>query len=917
MLKRICSLFLILAIGLSVMGIMPAVAASTDRIQLIYDLGIVEEPNETGLIPKGFTRADFARSLYVMSKTDYAAVISVDNAEAYAADIASNKYCKEIMAVLALGHMKTDAEGKFKPSDAITKKDLIYAIVSLLGYKPMAEAGGSTDAAFLSIATKIDLFRGVTIANPEKLTTSEVAETLANAMGIPFLKYEYLDWGDTCLWDRWGMMESTGRILANSTIGLAVETTDAKWVNIGGELYYSRILVQDELVGSEVKFYTVSGDHGDEIVSIYVKSYSKNITLQSDDIKSVADKGGYLEVKSKEDDIVKIDKLGYLLMNGKTQTPTVELFDLFQSGTVTFINTDNDNYYDVIHMTCLFQTVIDGVNASTMTLATRYDKQTIKLEKVDVVDVYLNKKAATLSELKSGMTVGIACDAFSVVDGELVYDFANAEYIRIYASNRVETGYVESMKGDDTFSINDLSRTFGSGYRRLVAGGHIPELKLGTYINAYYDNLGQLTYYELADGAESLRYGYLVAAAAGSETLTTSTEIKVMETDGKFNIYKTGKKFVLDGERVDAGSTLYTVNDADDVDLTKRQVIRYRVIDGVLKEIDTAVVREDVETEAMSLDVPTGLEFDPYVSGNSRKSIRSGAIDRKWAFASSCVAFVDEAPIDDTNPDESFFSVSSPSGWGTSERYIGGYDLNENYELEALVTYSEYGSSGASTKEGLGYHVRRCYLVEDVSTSKDKNGNEGWTLKLAGEGTQKTAFVPESKIKLYSIDNTSLTTAMNAYTGGAAYYGKEGVTLTRIEPANFTSTIKPGDIIRYSTNSSDEVTYIEKMFDFELHKNDVQPVPTVTGQIYGYVYLDKISGNNFIYKDTLADDTQKYISRKSEYYSVVPVYHVETGEVEMVSFSNIPSAATGNTVKAYLRYYNLGIVHDHIFYLYD
>lgn len=887
---------------------MPAVAASTDKIQLIYDLGIVQEPDERGLIPKGFTRADFARSLYVMSKTDYAAVISVDNVEAYASDIASNKYCKEIMAVLALGHMKTDAEGNFNPSDAITKKDLIYAIVSVLGYMPMAEASGSTDAAFLSIATKTDLFRGVSIENPEKLTALEVAQTFANAMGIPFLKYEYLDWGDTCLWDRWGLMEGTGRILANSTIGLAVEKTDAKWVNIGGELYYSRVLVQDELVGSEVKFYTVSGDHGDEVVSIYVKSYSKNITLQSDDIKSVADKGGYLEVKSQENDIIKIDKLGYLLMNGKTQTPTVELFDLFQSGTVTFINTDNDNDYDVIHMTCLFQTVIDGVNASTMTLATRYDNQIIKLEKVDVVDVYLNKKAATLSDLKSGMAVGIACDAFSVVDGELVYDFANAEYIRIYASNRVETGYVESMKGDETFLINDLTRTFGSGYRRLVEGGHIPEIKLGSYINAHYDNLGQLTYYELADGAESLRYGYLVAAAAGSDVLATSTEIKVMGTDGKFNIYKTGKKFVLDGERVDAGSTLYTVNDADDVDLTKRQVIRYRVIDGVLKEIDTTVMREDVETEIMSLDM--ALTFDPYVSGGTKSTIRSGAIDRKWAFASSCVAFVDEAPLDDPNPDEALFSTSKPSGWGNVERYIGGYDLNENSELAVLVYYPEYGATGAVSTKGLSYHLKKCYIVEDVSTTKDKNENEGWTVKLAGEGTQKTHFVPSNKLKLYSIDNTSLETAKAAYSG-------EGVTITKIDNSNFTSTIKPGDIIRYSTNAADEITYIEKVFDFDLHKDAIQQVPTQSGQIYGYALLDKISGSNFIYKYTTADTAQKYISRKSDYYSVVPVYHVETGEVEMVSFANVPSAATGNTVKAYLRYYNYGVVHDHIFYLYD
>ena len=233
---------------------------------------------------------------------------------------------------------------------------------------------------------------------------------------------------------------------------------------------------------------------------------------------------------------------------------------------------------------------------------------------------------------------------------------------------------------------------------------------------------------------------------------------------------------------------------------------------------------------------------------------------------------------------------------------MAGYDVNSDMEISCAVRYEGYGSSGEEAKGSLSYHEYNCYIVEEVRRSIDEDGELGWKLILAGDSKKESYFVSEDNIKLYS-------------TKSAEDWAKENINVYKQDAKEFTNIIKSGDIIRFKTNLAGDIVYVEKMFDFEEHKNKLVEVPIAGGQIYGFANVKKVTGSNVIY-DYDVEDTD-FIFKKRSVYTAVPLYHVGTGKVELVDISAVPGADSGNNVKVFMRYYNYGVIYDHIFYIYD
>lgn len=897
--KRICALSLLCLLLLSLFTAVPAFASAESEIQLLTDLGILKENGHSGLIPKGYTRGDFAVSLSKMDGTP-ADEATTDKPELIASDIEGNENLAAILEVLQLGYMETDATGAFHPADGLLSQDAICALIRILGYEPVVQKNGGSVTAYYQIATKIGLLRGVKAENDAKLTWEQAARMLANAMSIRLYSNDSVVYDDVCFFDYWNLTKHTGRILANSNLGLLVDKTSFRQVNIDGVIYVTDLMIPDEAVGSEVEFYTYADGQPQEVVSLYVKNSSDTITLAAKDIEQVRNQGRGIEIQYSNEKKLYVDTTGYVLVNGKSQTPTKALFEAFKSGSATFVDSNGDGRYDVVHMALLMQSVLEGFSTVSETMTLRYDGNRIDLAAVDAYEIYVDKKTASLADLAAGMPVGVACDAFTLAaDGTLTYDYGKATRIVLYASSRTAVGVLNTMDADSV-TVEDMEYKFGEGYKRLLASGLIVAPRVGDGVTAYLDSFGTVTYFEVSAELSAMRYGYLTAASYRSSGLANELRVKILDTNGKLHTFDTGENIVLDGARVKANAVQYAVDDKT-VDLSKRQLVRYRAVDNVLRELDTAILRSGFESADSSLT--QDLAFDPYATGGSESRIRSGAIDRKYAFASDCIVFVDEAQTDDTNPDVYNFSVTTTDDLPSSA-YLAGYDANDVNEIKCLVRYPEYGKTVGEATGSLYYYKPNGWVVEKVAKSIDAEGNDGYEIYMAGDNKKATYFAPENQLKLYVANQDNATGWQQEY-----------IRITRVDASELMSTVKSGDVIRFTTNTAGKITYIEKLFDFESHKDGLVAVPNASGQVYGFVSIDKISGDNIIYH---TDDTQSYVfRRRSTVYSVVPVYHVQRGKVTLEEISNLPTAAKGNTVKAFLRYYDYGTVYDHIFYVYD
>lgn len=898
--KRICALSFLCVFILSLFTVTQTFAAAESDIQLLTDLGIVKAASHTGLIPKAYTRGDFAASLAYMDAAEAADWQSVtEDITLYAQDIAGNENANSIVEVLAQGYMETDGRGYFRPNEGLLVQEAVSALIRILGYEPLVQKNGGTVADAYQMASKIGLLRGVIAPDGERLTWEQAARLLANAMSVRIYSPQPIVLEDACFYDYWDLTKHTGKILANGNLGLLVEKTPLRHVNIDGTLYQTDLMIEDEAVGSEVVFYTRGETHPQKVVSVYIKNASDTVTLTAKDIEEVTKQGKTIEIQYRNQQKLRVDTMGFVLVNGATQTPTAALFQTFQSGTATFVDSNGDGVFDVVHMTLLMQSVIDGFSSEYETVALRYDDMQIDLKKTDTYAIYLNKKAASLSELEAGMPVGVACDALQIgADGNVTCDFAKARRIVLYASSRTAGGVVQTIDADN-IGVDDMDFQFGAGYKRLLADGAISAPKPGEGVALYLDLYGQVTYYKTSASISTMHYGYLIAAARETGGLASGVQVKLMDVGGRIHTYFTSDTFILDGAKVKANALQFDV-EGQTVDLTKRQLIRYRLSGDTLREVDTAVVRTTAEDKEGTLT--QDLAFDPYKSGGSQYRIRSGAIERRFAFSADCVVFVDDADMDTSNPDEFDFSVTKADAL-PQEAYLAGYDANDTNEIGCIVYYPSYGKSKDDAAGSLYYYAPNGYVVEKVTESVDAEGKEGFRLYLAGDNKKGEYFAARGTIKLY-------TAIQDNETG----WQREYIQIQRENADNLMSIVKSGDVIRFTTNTGGNITYIEKLFDFASHKNELVAVPNAGGQTYGFVVVDKISGDNIVYH---TDDGNKYIFRRRAVYSTVPVYHVQRGKVTLENPADLPTSATGNTVKAFLRYYDYGTVYDHIFYVYD
>ncbi len=908
MLKRILAFCLVFLLSVSAL---PAFAATDSDMNLLQDLGIIDLTEKTGFFPKGFTRADFAVTMCAALFDNKSPSWYVEAGVRYAEDIDKHANYNAIVTMLKLGYMKTNSSGQFRPSADITYAEAVYAFVSALGYKSLAQDKGGHEGDYLAVASKIGLLRRITIKDTEKLTVQEIGAMLANAMGIAVLEDSITNVNGNCLWDKLGIAKSQGKILANQNLGLVIDKTRRNYINIDGKEYYTKLLVKDEAVGSDVVFYTKQGDYGVEIISIFYLTNEETVTLESSEIDTVENKSGVIVITDNKDKKIELSKNGYAVVNGKTVTPDISLFRALKSGMVTFVDSDGDGIYDIAHMTILKQSIIDAINYDTEAFFTRFDNKTVALKDVDY-QIYLDDEAVEFDALRRSMVVGIACDSWTLTAGEITFDYTQAKNIKLYATIATAEGKVSSYTGN-TVKLGSMTLTFSDAYKKFVNGGKFSDIKLGDYIVAYQDVLGEIVYYEVNTLNSEMQYGYMMAGGVENGAIDRKNVFKIMDTAGQVNLLSTDTSFVLDGEKVAAGSLTYPVGDKT-VDFSKRQLVRYAAKDGILKKLDTEAIRPGLEDAQSTLCKETS--FDPYSTGQSRSKISNNVFGYRFGFKPGFIVFYDRERIVDesgnrvTDPTEKKFSVSKPSSL-SGERYIAGYNADETGLLSVVVVY-EYQATNTTVqqKSKFGYYDYNGHMVAEIKRAVNEEGGPVWVLTLAGNSTMSD----------YVIDPENLTlTAIEPDETWGSYY----MPITPYESDQLESVIGIGDVVRFSKNSAGELNYLERIFDYSVQgaPNQQGVVPVIKNtdtsysdnQFYGYVKVESIDGNYVVY--TEGTDTKRLLMFRDQ-YSSFSVYNVKTGKTTMVPASQIPSAATGSEVRMFSRFYG-GLGLEHIFYVFE
>lgn len=650
--KRLSSLILCIAMLVSVFAAPVSAEGGYDEnkwnLLMTFDILYTENIEESA--DDVLTRGDYVTYLiYLMNKGEmtYEGVSQFSDLEEYDNCFAAANLAKQ------LGYLK---DSTFRADDDISYAEARDMLVRAMGY---------ADAAS-SVMPSLPYYNDNHI-----MTLNDMVELFYAAMHEPLLKYD-ISVGETIKLE----IDDDKTILSeyyDVEIIEGIVTENSRTTLYSGDKYTNRYM------GINDKNYGDSRNFGEDWLGLYVRAYidfsddkdygnvvyvaekpNKNtvITISGEDIEEVnsnVSKITYLKEDSAKSISKKIDENVNVIYNGKAYTKYTAADLMPENGNVTIIDNDNDGIFEVVKVWSYETVFVDRVSAANKIIYNKHDYAGALTDfSLDTYsgnfeyEIFENDSKKDFSRLKSNQILSIARSK----------NDTNA-YIRIYISGLEETGVFEAIDREDntiTISGNEYKTTpeFVKQYTNLSL--------LASY-KIYFDCFGR------AAGATEIRsneteYVYLYSAVY--DDAETAVFLKVFTPANEWVKYRIDEKIRFNGKKVEPERLTKYVEDygrmqlVNEVGDTVRQVLKIKVLDDKLTDINTAKVNGSYEDFSTS-----GKRVLRYYGQNS-------SFGHEYFLSSKSVVF--GIPSDDPSNLEAYRTITSPS-WDkdyTIEAY--GYD---------------------------------------------------------------------------------------------------------------------------------------------------------------------------------------------------------------------------------------------------
>lgn len=885
MLKRF--LCLLLAVSLCAIPFVAPSAAELEvlpqNISFLQDLGILEEIPEIGLYDRRvtYTREKLAKTLTMMILSGEPVIVQ----EPEIRDIDGNEYINYIDFAVTQNLMKLDGKLMFRPKDYATLDAAVYGMVQALEYHPLAEAAGGTAEAYLSVAAEIGILRNVDIEDPDALTIFELGKMVNNAMRItPMVqKGEIITCIKPTFLEQKELYKKSGRILANSNIGLSLGKTPKGHVNIDGKLYPTKLVIEDITVGAIVTYYTQKIDDQEVLISYYATSDEGVLSLDADEIEGVAFTGSDVKISYNDEEEAIIDRRAFVLVNGRNYSLNSELFDVFKSGTINMRDSDGDGVYDVVYMDLYRTEVIGAVGKSAKNIITKYYNQSINLEAAgDGLSIVKERTELDVSQLAIGQVISVACDAFTITGGQLVFNYNNAKKLTIRVSEKKVTGVVtQVVNGNDYIVVDDLKYEASAYLKKAYTDGKVFKVQPGQPVVLSLDIYDKVITHEVNAKENLMEYGYLIDAAINTQGLNRNLTMKLLCEDGKINVYDASKYYLLNGVSIKE----HSLTGDHGENLENRQLIRYRLQNGTVKEIDTVQVNPNVESSKNSLS-------RDYTSGSTSLSYRFGNFGWKVVMLATTPAFNVPDPSATNVDDSQFTRVSTATTVQDKSYKIDAYDMDDRLVAGCILRYSATAVANYGDKDVV-------YMISDVCRAVGPDGIPTTQLTLldSTEGGETIVYFADD---------------VDCRLNHGKQYGNASAEQTgnELKPNDF----KRGDLIRYLPDDSGMVANIERVFRYSASE-PTKAVAYGSSGAYGVSYSAFAYNVNLDYmtvcmnKDVVNATPEEFCAIPTSRFKTVPVYNVNEDEVYLEKdVFNTPSYTGASNTMLWLQTYTSEIM---------
>ena len=717
----------------------PALDAAGAAIEKMQAFGIITADDRALLESDApLSRGAFTRLMVLLSGVAPASAAGGQGKLPFGDVTSADKNYPYLCAAYEMGLVNGASNDLFRPDDPVTSEMAAKMLVTVIGYKPLAELRGGYPTGYQIVASQLKLFSGC--ENQAELNGAAAAILMENALEAPYFRATEIGIGyetfqsntdDTLLQERFLIYQTKGVLSGTENTALLSGSSRLKhgFVTIDQTRYAVGDTAAAEWLGYAVEAYW-RGEPGEDGTLVYIAPQQKNETLQIDTeniLSANAERLSYVTDDGKTKTL-KISLHASFIYNGK-QTPFSS--DLLQAeyGALTLIDNDGDGVYDVLLMRAYRTIVVSSAMPSTHTVADYLDGKTVELDpNVSDYRVYLTLDGApvTVADLQPWDVLSYT---ESLEDGTVVKT--------ALVHREKATGMVTAVSPGDTMAeIN--------GVEYQVSAAMMKKINAGQEGSFYIDAFGRIV---AASGERDVVYGYV---KAGLKKGMDKYLLKIFTENNRWVELPLREKLQFNGVSGTSAADAYSALLAGEA--VKPQLITYRVsTEREINELSTA----------QNIPVGSAGEQAAIEAGTFRKSLSiSSANYRNYSGSAAfgdvvCVALakVFVLPENPASASDNMFYAGSAALLTHDTRYsnIVAFDVDDMRYAHACTIDRKAG----------GTENNIFMVVTKINTAVDDYGDTVYALHGLYQGSQSTVYTA----------NTEMVDAISLKKGDVVQFG--------------------------------------------------------------------------------------------------------------------------------------------------
>ena len=554
-----------------------------DKAGILEYLGIIDE--ETAL-DETATRADMAE-MFAKAMTDMDLSTKSESSEVTFEDLDRYDDAYGYAAFLyEKGILVGQGDNNFYPENPVQVEHAAKIVTKLLG-----AARGFNDASYTSVLNRI----GIKVKTQSiNMTNGELAELIYEMLVHDVYDIDrieggnyYVDYtknGTVYIEKVFGIYEVEGIVSADDKTSIYSKNAVKDGYYTINDVDYKNETGIKDLLGMKIKGFAKNDEQEGEILVVAYPYKTNVMTITADMVEKYED-NKYEYTLEKYDEKTKNVKLkkGFTAIYNGTFVGANDGFNAThmvpKSGSVTLIDNDNDNVYDIA-------IIYDYVND----LFSTYDKNLFKIYTESHDYKYDEDKLPTVTN-DEGNTISLD----TLKDGDIVSVAVNFDgnVTGIILSKKTVTGVVKSISTEDEYIKVD------DGLFYYIPGIHTSKFSLGEGGTFYLNFENKIVSYKVTtvDG-----WYYCYYQDCYEEEDEEKAVLKLFSEDGREVRFKVAKKVSMDGDEIPGtfASVDVAIENATtkvNGDIADRKLIRVQLNSAAeVKYIDTLNVLESDST---------------------------------------------------------------------------------------------------------------------------------------------------------------------------------------------------------------------------------------------------------------------------------------------------------------------------------